>query len=572
MELKGIPASPGIEIGQVFVLKKQAICIRQGTFLESETKRELESLETALEKTRESIRTLQDSRKTGEMERQILDAQLMMLEDEEFRTMIRNKIVEEQIFADTSVFQVMEYYIRMLESLDDAYMRERSADIRDVCERIIKQMQGIQDVHLDECPPDTILIAEDLTPSETAQMDKEKVKGFAIDTGGKTSHAAIIAKNLGIPAVMGLEKISQICQNGEKIILDGGTGTVLLRPSPEELEEYEKKREAFRKHKRMLEQMVGLPAETRDQAHRVILSANIAKPQDAEAAIAQGAQGCGLFRTEFLYMETSHMPSEEDQFRAYKKAAEAFHPHGVIIRTMDIGGDKELPYLDLPKEENPFLGLRAIRLCFQYPEIFRVQLRAILRASAYGKVRIMYPMISGLGEVRQANRMLEQAKAELKAEGIPFDAQLEVGIMVEIPSAAICAEQLIQELDFFCIGTNDLIQYTLAADRLNPHVSSLYEPFHPAVLRLIQQVIDASHAAGKWTGMCGEMAGSMSAAPILLGMGLDEFSMSPGAIPYVKDVIRSMTWEEAQNLAKQALSKDKAEDVYRMLQEREAKI
>jgi phosphotransferase system enzyme I (PtsI) len=403
-------------------------------------------------------------------------------------------------------------------------------------------------------------------------MDKDKVLAFATDMGGPTSHTAIMARSLEIPAVVGLVDINQKACDGDTIVIDGNKGIVYLNPQESVLQEYQKLKDDYTQYRRQLKELKDLPAETSDKKRRIEISANIGTPRDVKGALENGAEGVGLYRTEFLYMDRDNLPSEDEQFEAYKEVIEKMAPRPIIIRTLDIGGDKKLPYLDMPEELNPFLGYRAIRMCLDRTEILKTQLRAILRASIYGTAKIMYPMVSGVEEVRRANAVLEEAKKELTAEGISYDENLEVGIMVEIPSAAITADILAQEVDFFSIGTNDLIQYTLAVDRMNEHISYLYEPLHPAVLRLIKNVIDASHNAGKWTGMCGEMAGDTSATAILLGLGLDEFSMSASSIPQVKKIIRSLTYEEAQQIAKKALSMENADDIRNMVENEMKKI
>lgn len=390
--------------------------------------------------------------------------------------------------------------------------------------------------------------------------------------GGRTSHTAIMARSLEIPAVVGLTDLYGKAKDGDTVIVDGNAGKVFVNPDKATLEEYERLKAEYLEYRQSLKELKDLPAETRDKSRKVELCANIGTPDDLKGVLENGAEGVGLYRTEFLYMDRDSLPTEEEQFEAYKMVAEKMAPRAIIIRTLDIGGDKKLPYLDMPEELNPFLGWRAIRMCLDRPDILKTQLRAILRASHYGKLRIMYPMISRVEEIRRANAILEEARQELGREGIPYDKELQVGIMIELPSAAVIADILAEEVDFFSIGTNDLIQYTLAVDRMNEHISKLYEPLHPAVLRLIKNVIDASHKAGKWTGMCGEMAGDLSATAILLGMGLDEFSMSASSIPQVKKIIRSISYDEAKEIAEKALSMESAQDVKKLLESYNANI
>ncbi|KXG75392.1 Phosphoenolpyruvate-protein phosphotransferase [Fervidicola ferrireducens] len=564
---QGIAASPGIEIGKAFVLKEVEIKIETANIAEEKIVGEIKRLEEGIAKSREQLIKIREKaeRELGKDKAQIFDAHIMVLDDPMFMDEIREKIKSERITAENAISQVAKKYVDMFNSMEDEYLKERAADIKDVSERLIKNVLGIPIQSLADLAEEVIVIARDLTPSDTAQMDKEKVKAFATDMGGRTSHTAIMARSLEIPAVVGLGSISNEVSEGDTVIVDGNKGIVLVNPSEDTLRQYNELKLEYQRYKEELKKLKDLPAETKDGKRRVELAANIGTPKDVKGALEHGAEGIGLYRTEFLYMDRETLPDEEEQFQAYKQVAEAMNPRPVIIRTLDIGGDKKLPFLEMPEELNPFLGWRAIRMCLDNPELFKVQLRAILRASHYGNIKIMYPMISSLSELRRANTILEEAKDELRREGIPFDENLEVGIMVEIPSAAITADILAKEVDFFSIGTNDLIQYTLAVDRMNEKIANLYEPFHPAVLRLIKNVIDASHRAGKWTGMCGEMAGDPLAAPILLGMGLDEFSMSATSISQVKKVIRSLTFEQAKQIADKALEMESPAEIKEML-------
>lgn len=564
---QGIAASPGIEIGKAFVLKEIEIKIDTANIAEDKIVGEIKRLEEGIAKSREQLIKIREKaeRELGKDKAQIFDAHIMVLDDPMFMDEIREKIKSERITVENAISQVAKKYVDMFNSMEDEYLKERAADIKDVSERLIKNVLGIPIQSLADLAEEVIVIARDLTPSDTAQMDKEKVKAFATDMGGRTSHTAIMARSLEIPAVVGLGSISNEVSEGDTVIVDGNKGIVLVNPSEDTLRQYNELKLEYQRYKEELKKLKDLPAETKDGKRRVELAANIGTPKDVKGALEHGAEGIGLYRTEFLYMDRETLPDEEEQFRAYKEVAEAMYPRPVIIRTLDIGGDKKLPFLEMPEELNPFLGWRAIRMCLDNPELFKVQLRAILRASHYGKIKIMYPMISSVTELRRANAILKEAKDELRREGIPFDENLEVGIMVEIPSAAITADILAKEVDFFSIGTNDLIQYTLAVDRMNEKIANLYEPFHPAVLRLIKNVIDASHRAGKWTGMCGEMAGDPLAAPILLGMGLDEFSMSATSISQVKKVIRSLTYEQAKQIADEALRMESPDEIREML-------
>ncbi|MBM7557712.1 phosphoenolpyruvate--protein phosphotransferase, partial [Halanaerobacter jeridensis] len=427
----------------------------------------------------------------------------------------------------------------------------------------LKNLLGLNTVSLAQLDKEVILVAKDLAPSDTTQIDKELVQGFATTVGSRTSHTAIMARSMEIPAVVGANGILDDVETGDQIIVDGLDGTVIVNPTEEELNKYEEKAEEYAERKKRLAELKEVPAETTD-GHQVELVANIGTPADIPGAQDNGAEGIGLYRSEFLYMDRDSLPSEEEQFEAYKEVAEKIDG-SIVIRTMDIGGDKELPYLDMPEEMNPFLGYRAIRMCLDKPEIFKVQLRAILRASAYGEVKIMYPMISAVEQLREANQILEEVKEELREENIEFDEDLEVGMMIEVPAAAMVADILAKEADFFSIGTNDLIQYTTATDRMNEQIADLYQPFHPALLRLIKRVVDAAHAEGKWAGMCGEMAGDKRLAPFLLGVGLDEFSMSAVSIPEVKDQIRNMSLAEAEEIAEKALNCETAQEVRKVL-------
>ena len=571
--IKGIAASPGIEIGKAHLIKPQQVDINTEAVIEENIDGEIKRFDEAVGLSKLQLKQIKEKaeKELGADKAEIFGAHLMILEDPVFLDEIVSKIKTESITADNATSQVVKNYVEIFNNLEDEYMKERAADIKDVGERIVKNILGVStDSFI--FSEKVIIIAKDLTPSDTAQMDKDKVLAFATDMGGRTSHTAIMARSLEIPAVVGLVDITEKVQDGDLIVIDGNKGIVSINPDETTLKEYETLKRDYMEYRRQLKELKDLPAETGDKLRRVELSANIGTPRDVKGAIENGAEGVGLYRTEFLYMDRDALPTEEEQFEAYREVIEKMAPRPIIIRTLDIGGDKKLSYLDMPEELNPFMGWRAIRMCLDRPDILKTQLRAILRASIYGNAKIMYPMVSGSEEVCRANAILNEAKQELKAEGISFDENLEVGIMVEIPSAAVTADLLAKEVDFFSIGTNDLIQYTLAVDRMNEHISHLYEPLHPAVLRLIKNVIDASHKAGKWTGMCGEMAGDTSATAILLGMGLDEFSMSAPSIPQVKKIIRSLTYEEAQHIAQKALSMDKPEDIRNMVEQEMERI
>ncbi|WP_097017347.1 phosphoenolpyruvate--protein phosphotransferase [Orenia metallireducens] len=558
-ELMGTAASPGIAIGKVLILEEENLDYQKKTIEDVEG--EKARLHDALESSKEQLQVIKDKveREMGNDKAEIFQAHLLVLADPELISAVENKIENEKINAEAALDATVEQFATLFANMDNDYMKERASDIRDVGSRILKNLLGIDSVNLAALDDEVVLIADDLTPSDTAQVNKDKVLGFATKIGGRTSHTAIMARSLELPAVVGVSEILDIVENGDQIIVDGVDGNIIINPSDDQLASYNNKAKEYEQRKARLAELKDLAGETKD-GHRVELVANIGTPKDVKGALTNGAEGIGLFRSEFLYMDRDSFPTEEEQFEAYKEVAEKMEGP-VVIRTLDIGGDKELSYLDLPEEMNPFLGYRAIRICLDRTDIFKTQLRAILRASAYGEVKIMYPMISALEQLRASNEILEEVKVELKSENIDFNENLEVGMMIEIPAAAMIADILAKETDFFSIGTNDLIQYTTATDRMNENISHLYQPFHPALLRLIKRVVEAAHAEGNWAGMCGEMAGDKRLAPYLLGVGLDEFSMSAVSIPEVKDQIRNMTLEEAKEIAQKALTFSTAEEV-----------
>lgn len=568
MMKSGIGASPGIAIAKAFVLKHEEIIIE--TKQTEDFTAEMQRLENALVHSKSQLEKIYEkaAAELGEEEARIFTAHLMVLEDPEYIGQIKEAMEGQSITADNATKQVTDMFVAIFDAMEDEYMKERAADIRDVGGRLIRNILGVKDPDLGAIHEESIIIAYDLTPSDTAMMNKEKVLGFATDIGGRTSHTAIMARSLEIPAVLGLKTITEATKDGDWIIVDGNNGDVLVNPDPQTLDAYRQKQEEYRRFLEELAELKELPAKTLDGTE-VELVGNIGTPKDVEGVLRNGGTGVGLYRTEFLYMDSDTMPDEEKQYKAYKEVLESMGEHPVIIRTLDIGGDKKLPYLKLEDEMNPFLGLRAVRLCFAQPELFKTQLRAILRAGVYGNAHIMFPMISNVQEVRQAKGILEECKEELRKEGIPFDEHIKVGIMVEIPSAAVAADIIAKEVDFFSIGTNDLCQYSLAVDRMNETVSYLYQPLSPAILRLVKMVIDAAHNAGegKFTGMCGEMAGDPKAALILLGLGLDEFSMSASSVPQIKKIIRSVEISHAQAIAEKALSLDTEEAVLRLVDE-----
>jgi phosphotransferase system enzyme I (PtsI) len=558
---KGIAAAPGIVIGRAVVKTEAAIRYTRVTV--QDVSAELERFRNSVQEAVRELELMKEKtrREIGEEEAKIFAAHQLFLQDPEFVGAVESKIESERINAEAALEEVRDGFVAIFESMDNEYMRERAADLRDVSQRVLKKLLGIDEHPMADLDGPVVLVVHDLTPSDTAQLDREKVKGFVTNIGGRTSHSAIMARSMEIPAVVGLSDITEQIQTGDMVIVDGLEGDVYIRPEPAVIQAYEEKQKAYWRQKEMWARLVKEATITAD-GHRVELAANIGNPQDAVQAVENGAEGIGLFRTEFLYMGRDQFPTEEEQFEAYKSVVTTMgQERPVVIRTLDIGGDKELSYLSLPKELNPFLGYRAIRLCLDRTDLFRTQLRALLRASAFGNLKIMYPMIATLGELRKANQLLEEVKAELRGANVPFNEKLEVGIMIEVPAAAMIADQLAKEVDFFSIGTNDLIQYTMAADRMNEQVSYLYDPFHPAVLRLIHHVIKAAHQEGKWVGMCGEMAGEEHAIPILLGLGLDEFSMSATSILRARYLLKQLKYAKLQDVAKHVLTLESGEEI-----------
>ncbi|TMW71632.1 phosphoenolpyruvate--protein phosphotransferase [Alteribacter natronophilus] len=564
--LTGIGASSGIAIAKAFLLETPDLTVEK-TEPEDQAAEEkkfddaLASAKGELEKIKE--KTLND---LGEEHAEIFSAHLLVLSDPEFVDAIRGKIRDENVNAGYGVKEVSDMFVSMFENMDNEYMQERAADIRDVSKRVLAHVLGKKLVSLAEIDEEVVVIADDLTPSDTAQLNGEFVKGFATDIGGRTSHSAIMARSMEIPAVVGTKEVTGEAEFDTMMIVDGIEGTVIVDPTEDEINLYRKKQEEFAAKKKEWAKLVNDATESED-GHHVELAANIGTPDDLEGVINNGAEGIGLYRTEFLYMGRDELPTEEEQFEAYKKVISDMDGKPVVIRTLDIGGDKELPYLDLPKEMNPFLGFRAIRLCLEKDDMFRTQLRALLRASAFGNLKIMFPMIATLEEFRQAKEILFEEKDKLKADGTDVSDEIEVGIMVEIPSTAVMADTFAKEVDFFSIGTNDLIQYTMAADRMNERVSYLYQPYNPAILRLVKMVIDAAHNEGKWAGMCGEMAGDEVAIPLLLGLGLDEFSMSATSVLPARSQISKLSRAEAEEAAKKALDMETADDVKAFIEE-----
>ncbi|HEV2209951.1 MAG TPA: phosphoenolpyruvate--protein phosphotransferase [Verrucomicrobiae bacterium] len=566
---RGIPVSTGVCRGKLLVLDRVRPSIARQPLPDTQLADEVNRLERALVQTRHQILEVQHrvSQAMGAEEGSIFDAHLLVLEDRTLLDEVVRVIQEEKVNAEFAFHSVAERYAATLAAIEDDYLRERATDMRDVTTRVLGNLLGMEEeLDLRHLKEPCIIISHDLTPSNTAQLDKRNVLGFATDVGSKTSHTAIMARSLRIPAVVGLKDASAQLQTGQYALLDGFTGALIINPTEQTLFQYG---QVMRKQVTLQEKLRDIqlqPAVTLD-GHRVALSANIENPSDAAAVKASGADGVGLFRTEYLFINRELPPSEEQQYQAYYEAATALHPMPLVVRTLDLGGDKLLAHMPLPRELNPFLGWRAIRFCLQERDIFRDQLRAILRASARGNVKMMYPMISGLDELNQANALVEEFKAELRRESQPFDERLEIGAMIETPSAVIVADSLAKRLRFFSIGTNDLIQYSLAVDRMNERIAHLYEPTHPAIVRLIKATVDAGHSQKVWVSVCGEMASDPVLTPLLLGLGVDELSASPPLVPPVKYLIRHLKLEEARNLAQFALACESASEILARCQE-----
>ncbi|MBB2507533.1 phosphoenolpyruvate--protein phosphotransferase [Staphylococcus cohnii] len=558
--INGIAASDGVAIAKAYLLVEPDLSYDSEKIQDVDA--EIAKFQNAIETSKVELTKIRNNaeKNLGADKAAIFDAHLLVLDDPELIQPIEDKIKNEQVNAPTALSDVTGQFITIFEAMDNEYMKERAADIRDVSKRVLAHILGVELPNPSMIDESVVIIGNDLTPSDTAQLNKEFVQGFVTNIGGRTSHSAIMSRSLEIAAVVGTKSITEEVKQGDMIIVDGLTGEVIIDPTEDEVIAYQNKRERFFEDKKELQKLRDEETTTVDGVHAE-LAANIGTPNDLKGVIENGAEGVGLYRTEFLYMGRDEMPTEDEQFEAYKKVLETMEDKRVVVRTLDIGGDKELPYLNLPEEMNPFLGYRAIRLCLDQPEIFRPQLRALLRASVYGKLNIMFPMVATIKEFRDAKALLLEEKENLTNEGIEVSDDIEVGIMVEIPSTAALADVFAKEVDFFSIGTNDLIQYTMAADRMSERVSYLYQPYNPAILRLVQQVINASHNEGKWTGMCGEMAGDETAIPLLLGLGLDEFSMSATSILKARRQIKGLSKNEMEELAQKAINCATSEEV-----------
>ena len=568
--LKGIAASDGVAVAKAYLLVQPDLSFNKTSV--EDTDAEATRLDDALAKSTEELQAIRDkaAQSLGEAEAQVFDAHLMVLSDPEMVGQIKQNIQDNKVNAEAALKEVTDMYIGMFEAMDDnAYMQERAADIRDVAKRILAHLLGVTLPNPSMINEEVIVVAHDLTPSDTAQLDRTYVKAFVTDIGGRTSHSAIMARSLEIPAIVGTKEITDKVKAGDILAVNGIIGDVIIDPTDAEKSEFEAEAKAYADQKAEWDKLKNAETVTADGKH-VELAANIGTPKDLEGVHKNGGEAVGLYRTEFLYMDSSDFPTEEDQYQAYKAVLEGMEGKPVVVRTMDIGGDKELPYLTLPHEMNPFLGYRALRISLSElgDGMFRTQMRALLRASVHGNLRIMFPMVATLKEFRAAKAIFEDEKQKLVNEGVEVSNDIQVGIMIEIPAAAVLADKFAKEVDFFSVGTNDLIQYTMAADRMNERVSYLFQPYNPSILRLIKNVIDAAHAEGKWAGMCGEMAGDQTAVPLLLGMGLDEFSMSATSILKTRSLMKRLDTTKMAELADRALKEcDTMEEVVALVEE-----
>lgn len=567
IKLKGIAAAAGISIGPAYKIGKEEFVVPKQDITQQDIPLQIQLFEEALIKTRKEIVTLQKriASDMGQEEAQIFDAHLLVLEDRMLIEEVISRLKKERLCVPYIFSEVIKKYIEVFSKIEDEYLKERIADVSDVGKRVLRNLLGKERRGFESIKERVVVVAHDLSPSDTAAMHKQNVSAFVTDIGGKTSHTAIMAKSLEIPAVVGVEEATLKIKAGVLLIVDGSTGVIIIDPDQKTLKSYQEQEKKLQGITERFLVTKDLPAITLD-GKSIEVSANLELPEEIPSIRLHGGKGIGLYRTEFFYMNRKDLPSEEEHYQAYKFVAEEMKPDQVIIRTLDLGGDKFLSQFAIPAEMKPFLGWRAIRFCLARPDVFKVQLRAVLRASVHGKLKLMYPMISGIEELRQANKLLAEVKAELKKKKIPFNDKMEVGAMIEVPSAAVTADILAKEADFFSIGTNDLIQYSLAVDRTNEKVAYLYEPTHPAVLRMIKNIIESAHAAGIKVGMCGEMAGESAFVLILLGLGLDEFSMPPSSIPEVKYIIRSVTLKQAREITQESLGLSTGKEVEEFIQ------
>ncbi|MCD6256436.1 phosphoenolpyruvate--protein phosphotransferase [Candidatus Aerophobetes bacterium] len=566
---KGVAASPGIAIGKAYILEKENLCILEYKIKQEEVEREIKRFKKAVEESKKQVLEIKDkvSKEIGKQEAYIFQSYLNILEDPLLIDGTIEKIKNSRLNAEAALRATYKSFPEKFKAIQSEFIKERFRDVEDVAQRILQNLLEQPTMSLSHLEEKIIIVAYDLAPSDTVSIDKDKVLGFATDVGGRTSHTAIMARALEIPAVVGLRDITKKVKPGSTIIVDGNSGKVIINPTPRQIERYKDKKRKFLIYKKSLENLKSLPPKTID-GREIELAANIAGPEEVDLAMRDGAEGVGLYRTEYLYMNRSSLPSEEEQLEAYRAVVEKVAPYSVIIRTLDLGGDKFLSHFPVPREINPFMGCRAIRLSLELVEVFKTQLRAILRAAMYGKVKVMYPMISALEEVRKANRILSEVKEELKREGLSFSDSVDIGVMIEVPSAAVMADILAREVDFFSLGTNDLIQYTLAVDRVNEKVAHLYQPLHPTILRLIDNVVKAAHREGIWVGACGEMASDPLGVSVLLGLGVDELSVAPTSILEIKKVIRELNWEETQKIVSHLLNLGTSKQVKRYLDSR----
>lgn len=564
--LKGVPASPGIAISKVFKLKSESISIDPTIVDDSSVDTEVEKFVKAVEKSKSELKSLQSKvvRKVGLENAKIFDVHQLLLEDSVIIEETIHSIKKENKSAEFAFFHIMQKYENTLNGSSTNHFQNRSSDLRDVKRRVIRHIQGDRTDQLNQLSGSAVIVTNDLTPSDAVMLEKRKVLGFATDLGGRTSHAAIMARSMEVPSVVGLRRIFNLVEEGDRIVIDGNEGKVLIQPDEKTINHYRKLQEKYYDTNRKLDEIRDLKCLTID-GKEIELSANLEFSDEAESVKSHGAKGVGLYRTDYIYLTKKELPTEEEQFQEYRKIVKKISPDPVIIRTMDLGGDKLPKSFLIPPQENPFLGWRAIRISLERKDIFKTQLRAILRASGAGNVKILFPMISGLDEVHECKKALENAKSELQKEGIKYDLDIEIGVIIEVPSAALLADKIAKEVDFLSIGTNDLVQYLLAVDRGNERIAYLYQHLHPAILRMIKQIIMAGHQEGVWVGMCGEMASDPLSTLILIGMDLDEFSVSPIAVPEIKKIIRSTEYREAARIAKKVLQFDRPSEVERFM-------